>query len=137
MDGRRCHGLQLGVSRLRISGLGEEFLNKLDRLSAACMIPDVRLPGMNRIGLNHAVGRVEGTQWPAERGNIRPAAHRDGFFPGPKQIKIGDTIELRTRDGKDIDHQVHLKKPGNLPGFLLPSKFDLNLKFLVEVAHRA
>jgi hypothetical protein len=101
------------------------------------MIPDVRLPGMSGIGLNHAVGRIAGTQWPAERGNIRPAAHRDGFFPGPIDIKIGDRIELRTRYGKDIDHRVHLKKPGTLPGFLLPSKFDLNLKFLVEVAHGA
>ena len=33
--------------------------------------------------------------------------------------------------------QVHLKKPGNLPGFSLPSEFDLYLKLLVEVAHRA
>jgi sortase A len=60
------------------------------------------LEGTDGLTLNHAVGRIAGTQWPGERGNIGLAAHRDGFFRGLKDIKIGDAIELRTRYGKDI-----------------------------------
>jgi sortase A len=60
------------------------------------------LEGTDGLTLNHAVGRIAGTAWPGERGNIGLAAHRDGFFRGLKDIKIGDAIELRTRNGKDI-----------------------------------
>ena len=60
------------------------------------------LEGTDGRTLNHAVGRIAGTAWPGERGNIGLAAHRDGFFRGLKDIKIGDAIELRTRYGKDI-----------------------------------
>jgi sortase A len=60
------------------------------------------LEGTDGLTLNHAVGRIAGTAWPGERGNIGLAAHRDGFFRGLKDIKIGDAIELRTRYGKDI-----------------------------------
>jgi sortase A len=60
------------------------------------------LEGTDGLTLNHAVGRIAGTRWPGERGNIGLAAHRDGFFRGLKDIKIGDAIELRTRYGKDI-----------------------------------
>jgi sortase A len=46
--------------------------------------------------LNHAVGRIAGTARPGEQGNIGIAGHRDGFFRGLKNVKLGDAIELRT-----------------------------------------
>jgi sortase A len=63
--------------------------------------------GTDGLTLNHVVGHIAGTARPGERGNIGIAGHRDGFFRGLKKIKPGDTIELRTRGGKDtytVDH---------------------------------
>jgi sortase A len=63
--------------------------------------------GTDGLTLNHAVGHITGTARPGEAGNIGIAGHRDGFFRGLKEIKPGDTIELRTRSGKDtytVDH---------------------------------
>ena len=45
-------------------------------------------------------GHVEGTALPGTAGNIAVAAHRDGFFRGLKDIKIGDQIELTTLEGQ-------------------------------------
>ncbi|MGH9342166.1 MAG: class D sortase [Terriglobia bacterium] len=60
------------------------------------------LEGTSALTLNHAVGRISGTAYPGEQGNIGLAAHRDGFFRGLKGIKPGDMIELRTHNGDDI-----------------------------------
>jgi sortase A len=67
------------------------------------------LEGTDGRTLNHAVGRIAGTAWPGERGNIGLAAHRDGFFRGLKDIKMGDAIELRTRYGKNIYRVDHFQ----------------------------
>jgi sortase A len=67
------------------------------------------LEGTDGRTLNHAVGRIAGTAWPGEWGNIGLAAHRDGFFRGLRDIKIGDAIELRTRYGKDIYTVDHFR----------------------------
>jgi len=59
------------------------------------------LDGTDRLTLNHALGRIAGTARPGEPGNIGIAGHRDGFFRGLKNIRVGDRIELRTPTGTD------------------------------------
>ena len=54
------------------------------------------LDGTDVLTLNHAVGRISGTAWPSESGNIGIAGHRDSFFRGLKDVRAGDSIELQT-----------------------------------------
>jgi sortase A len=60
------------------------------------------LNGTDRFTLNRGVGRIPGTAFPGETGNIGIAGHRDGFFRGLKDIHMGDKIELLTAKGTDI-----------------------------------
>ena len=60
------------------------------------------LNGTDRFTLNRGVGRIPGTAFPGETGNIGIAGHRDGFFRGLKDIHTGDKIELLTAKGTDI-----------------------------------
>ena len=57
------------------------------------------LDGTDDFTLNRAVGLIEGTPRPGERGNIGIAGHRDGFFRGLKDVGPGDGITLRSRAG--------------------------------------
>jgi sortase A len=73
---------------------------------AVLQIPKIHLvvpvlDGTDALTLNHAVGRIEGTARPGEPGNIGLAGHRDGFFRGLKDIKIGDSLELKIPQGVD------------------------------------
>jgi sortase A len=54
------------------------------------------LEGTDDLTLNRGVGRIAGTARPGEDGNIGIAGHRDGFFRGLKDLKLGDTMELVT-----------------------------------------
>lgn len=49
--------------------------------------------------LQRAVGHVQGTSLPGQPGNIALAAHRDTFFRGLRQIRLGDEITLTTVSG--------------------------------------
>jgi len=74
---------------------------------AVLQIPKIHLVvpvfrGTGSLTLNHGAGLIAGTAQPGEDGNIGIAAHRDGFFRGLKDLAAGDTIELRTRQGKDV-----------------------------------
>jgi sortase A len=60
------------------------------------------LEGTDAITLNRGVGRIGGTAFPGQNGNIGIAGHRDGFFHGLKDIRTGDRIELRTAQRTDI-----------------------------------
>jgi len=57
------------------------------------------LDGTDVVTLNHAAGRIAGTALPGEDGNIGIAAHRDGFFRNLGKVRVGDSIELETRNG--------------------------------------
>jgi sortase A len=57
--------------------------------------------GTDELTLNHAVGRIAGTARPGEPGNIGIAGHRDGFFRGLKDVRVGDAIELETPAATD------------------------------------
>ena len=73
---------------------------------AVLRIPKISLEaplfdGTDDLTLNHAVGRIAGTSRPGEAGNIGIAGHRDGFFRGLKDVRVGDAIELKTLKGTD------------------------------------
>jgi LPXTG-site transpeptidase (sortase) family protein len=51
--------------------------------------------------LNHGVGRIVGTAHPGEPGNLGIAGHRDTYFRGLRNIRLGDLIELQRTEGID------------------------------------
>jgi sortase A len=69
--------------------------------------------GTDKLTLNHAVGRIAGTAYPDEPGNIGIAGHRDGFFRGLKDVSVGDAIELKTHKGTDtyVVNQIQIVSP--------------------------
>jgi sortase A len=65
------------------------------------------LDGTDDLTLNRGVGHIQGTSRPGENGNVGLAGHRDGFFRGLKDIKLGDRIDLEEPDGTEtyvVDH---------------------------------
>lgn len=52
------------------------------------------LEGTDDITLNCGVGHIPGTALFGENGNVGLAGHRDGFFRGLRDIKVGDRIDL-------------------------------------------
>lgn len=75
----------------------------LDAPAGVLSIPAIALTvpifvGTSDLILNRGVGLIEGTANPGEDGNVGIAGHRDGFFRGLKDLKIGDAIELQTVD---------------------------------------
>jgi sortase A len=52
------------------------------------------LEGTDDLTLNRGVGHIGGTAIFGENGNIGIAGHRDGFFRGLKNIRVGDRIDL-------------------------------------------
>lgn len=54
------------------------------------------LNGTDSITLNRGVGRIAGTAFPGDAGNMAIAGHRDGFFRRLGELHTGDRIELAT-----------------------------------------
>jgi sortase A len=106
------HGTPLAVLRIPKISLEAPLLNGTDDLT-----------------LNHAVGRIAGTSRPGEPGNIGIAGHRDGFFRGLKDVRVGDAIELETLKGTGtyiVDQiqivsprQVEVLRPTSVPSLTL------------------
>jgi sortase A len=57
------------------------------------------LEGIDDLTLNRAVGHIDGTPDPGEEGNIGIAGHRDGFFRGLKDVRLGDSVDVYTEKG--------------------------------------
>ena len=80
---------------------------------------DLKVPvytGIDDLTLNRAVGRVPGTAKIGVPGNLALSAHRDGFFRGLKDIKIGETVEVKTLKGS-IKYKIvstHITTPDDL-----------------------
>lgn len=49
--------------------------------------------------LDKAAGHIEGTALPGEAGNVGIAGHRDTTFRAVRNLKVGDSILLRTKKG--------------------------------------
>ena len=89
-------------SEKRIQAYKAALGMKFDAPLAVLAIPRIGLEvpvfdGTDDLILNRGAGRISGTAKPGQPGNIGIAAHRDGFFRGLKDIRVGDRIELRTQ----------------------------------------
>jgi len=58
--------------------------------------------GTEEFNLNRGAGRVKGMARMDEDGNLAISSHRDGFFRGLKDIKVGDEILVQTTKGVEI-----------------------------------
>jgi sortase A len=88
---------------------------------AVLRIPKLRLEvpvldGTDRFTLNRGVGRIAGTSFPGQDGNIGIAGHRDGFFRSLKEISKGDVIELVRTTGTDVYvvDQIRITNPADV-----------------------
>jgi sortase A len=54
--------------------------------------------GVDKMTLARAVGHVPSTARPGEPGNIAIAAHRDTHFRPVRNLKVGDLIQMETKD---------------------------------------
>jgi len=63
---------------------------RIDRIHVEAPV----LEGTDDLTLNRGVGHIAGTALFGQNGNVGLAGHRDGFFRGLKDIKVGDRIDL-------------------------------------------
>ena len=72
--------------------------------------------GTDDLVLNRGVGRIEGTAFPGEAGNIGIAGHRDGFFRPLKDIVVGDTIVLDSTSETTtfLVEELHIVDPSDV-----------------------
>jgi sortase A len=69
--------------------------------------------GTSELALSGGAGWIEGTGWPGKDGNVGIASHRDGFFRGLKDVRVGDEVKLVTQGEIDlyvVDH-IEVVKP--------------------------
>jgi sortase A len=90
-------------SEKRVRAYKAALAMKFDAPLAVLSIPriGVEVPvfdGTDDLILNRGAGRIAGTAKPGEPGNIGIAAHRDGFFRGLKDVRMGDQIKLRVQN---------------------------------------
>ena len=89
----------------RIQAYKESLLRKFDPPLAVLRINRIGLEvavleGTDEITLNRGVGHIANTATVDSSGNIGIAGHRDGFFRGLKDLKLGDSMELDTSSGR-------------------------------------
>lgn len=87
------------------------------------------LEGTDDLTLNRGVGRIEGTAHFGENGNVGIAGHRDGFFRGLKDIKVGDRIEVEEPHGIEtyVVEQLEVVDPADVSVLRSNSKPELTL----------
>ncbi len=68
---------------------------RISQIGLTAMIQE----GTDEETLQRAVGHIQGTPLPGQSGNIALAGHRDTFFRGLRQIRLGDEITLTTYSG--------------------------------------
>ena len=88
-------------SAQRQAGYREALAETFDAPPGVLEIPALKLTipifaGTSELVLNRGVGWIEGTAMPGEDGNVGLAGHRDGYFRGLKDLKLGDTIEVQS-----------------------------------------
>lgn len=87
-------------SQQRILAFRESLSLNEDRALAVIELDRLRIrapvfEGTDDLVLNRGVGWISGTAKPGEAGNTGIAGHRDGFFRGLKDVRVGDLIELQ------------------------------------------
>ena len=97
-------------SSQRQAGYRESLAETFDAPPGVLEIPSLKLTvpifaGTSELQLNRGVGWIEGTAMPGEDGNVGLAGHRDGYFRGLKDLKVGDTIEVESV-GRSLRYRV-------------------------------
>ncbi len=93
-------------SKERIKAYEDSLKERTGGPLAVLRIPKIGLEvavleGTDDLTLNRAVGHIEDTARPGEKGNVGIAGHRDGFFRGLKDVVKGDAMELETPAGRE------------------------------------
>jgi sortase A len=88
-------------SSQRQAGYRESLAETFEAPPGVLEIPSLKLTvpifaGTSELMLNRGVGWIEGTAMPGEDGNVGLAGHRDGYFRGLKNLKLGDAIEVQS-----------------------------------------
>jgi sortase A len=83
----------------RIKAFRESLAGKTDLPLAILRIPTINLEAplfndTDDLTLDRGLGRILGTAHLGQAGNLGIAGHRDGFFRGLKDVKLGDSVEL-------------------------------------------
>lgn len=74
---------------------------RIPRLGLTAMVAQ----GDSAAVLQRAVGHLSDTALPGELGNVVLAGHRDTFFRPLKQVRAGDSVVVKTRNG-DFEYVV-------------------------------
>jgi sortase A len=87
------------------------------------------LEGTDDVTLNRGVGHIAGTALIGENGNVGLAGHRDGFFRGLKNIRVGDRIDLEEpgRIETYVVERLEIVDPDNVSVLRSSSKRALTL----------
>ena len=74
------------------------------------------LEGTDDLTRNRGVGHIAGKALFGENGNIGIAGHRDGFFRGLKNIRVGDRIDLEEPGRKEtyVVERLEIVDPENV-----------------------
>src|SRR5262249_47524264 len=83
------------VNRLEAARTGLVGRIEVPRIKLSAMVVE----GVSGRALRRGVGRVPGTAFPGEHGNVVLAGHRDTYFRGLRLIRRGDRIRLVTPGG--------------------------------------
>jgi sortase A len=105
-------------SKERILGFQESLKLRIAPPLGIIRIPKLHLElplleGTDDVTSNRGVGWIAGTGRLGKNGNIGIAGHRDGFFRGLKDIKVGDGVELEGLDRIDdyVVDQLQIVSP--------------------------
>jgi len=62
--------------------------------------------GLDARTLGRAIGHSSKSAKPGERGNIVLAAHRDTFFAGLRDVRVGDIVDMQASNGEKYQYKV-------------------------------
>jgi len=121
-------------SEKRIEAYQSSLLGNVPPPLGVLKIPSIELEvplleGSDDLTLNRGVGHIEGTTAPDGIGNVGIAGHRDGFFRGLKDIRLGDTMDLFTGRGNSryVVDEILIVPPENVSVLAPRSKPALTL----------
>lgn len=105
----------------RIVAYKQSLIKKTDMPLGILHIAKIHLDapvfdGTDDLTLNRGLGRISGTARLGEPGNVGIAGHRDGFFRGLKDIRLGDLVELESpgRTDQYAVTRIQVVKPENI-----------------------
>jgi sortase A len=88
------------LTRAESSGIAVSEGSPLGRIEISAVgLTTMILEGTEEETLRRAVGHIQGTSLPGQRGNVALAGHRDTFFRGLRDIRVNDEITLTTLSG--------------------------------------